>query len=193
MIAVGVVQAPVNQVINVVPMRNCLMTTARAMPMRLIVSRSTMLGVAPIGVGDTNFNDVFISAPVFNVLQMAVVEIINVILVLNGNMSAPRTVQMCLIGGGHGTFPYLDCRMCRRCCIIGSDSDLIEDFVPRLSRHLDALRDPRFYGTQITAQSLLLFCATCDLMNACDRLPSVLANCTTIMPGSDLRDRYWTR
>jgi hypothetical protein len=107
MIAVGVVQPPVDQVIEVVPMRNRLMATARAMPMRLIVSRSKMLWITPIRVRSANFNDVFIGAPFFDVLQMAVVEIINVILVLNGNMSAPRTMHMCLFGGWHRALPFV--------------------------------------------------------------------------------------
>ena len=88
-------------------MRNRLMATARAMPMRIIVSRSTMLRVTPIRVRGANFNDVFIATPFFDVFQMAVVEIIDVILVLNGNMPAPRTMNMCLIGGGHRALPFL--------------------------------------------------------------------------------------
>jgi hypothetical protein len=94
MIAVGTVQAPLNQVIDVVPMRNPVMATARSMPMRLIVSRSTMLWVTPIRVRGAHFNDVFIGASLFNVFQMAAVEIINVILMLNRNMSASRTMRM---------------------------------------------------------------------------------------------------
>ncbi|HUN98682.1 MAG TPA: hypothetical protein VMU69_20915 [Bradyrhizobium sp.] len=80
------------------------------MPMRLVVSRSTMLWVTPIRVCGANFNDVFIGVPVFNVLQTAAVEIINVILMLNGNMSAPRTVDVRLIGGGHRALPFLFAR-----------------------------------------------------------------------------------
>jgi hypothetical protein len=46
-IAVGMVEAPVYQVINVVSMRNRLMAAAGAMAMRLIMSGSAMLWVAP--------------------------------------------------------------------------------------------------------------------------------------------------
>jgi hypothetical protein len=138
-IAIGMVQAPVNQVIEVVPVRNCLMATARAMPMRLIVSRGPMLWVTPIRVRGANFNDVFIGASIFHVLQMALVEIINVTFMLNGNMSAPRTMHMRSIGGGHRALPFLITACLRLLCrMIDSDSDLIEDLGDRSSRHLDA-------------------------------------------------------
>jgi hypothetical protein len=92
----------------------------------------------PIRVRGANFNDVFIGAPIFHVLQMAVLEIINVTFMLNGNMSAPRTMHMRSIGGGHRALTFLIavCFHLRR--MIDSDSDLIEDIGDRSSRHLDA-------------------------------------------------------
>lgn len=112
-IAVRMVEASVDQVIKVIPMRNRLMAAARTMVMRLIMSGSTMLWVAPIRIRGANFNHVFISAPRFHMLQMAMVEIINVILMLNGKMAAARTMQMRLIGGGHGA-SLSECRISRQ-------------------------------------------------------------------------------
>jgi hypothetical protein len=109
-IAVRMVEASVDQVIKVVAMRNRLMAAARTMAMRLVMSRSTVLWVATIRIRGANFNHVFISAPRFHVLQMATVEIINVILVLNGNMAAARTMQMRLIAGWHGA-SLSECRI----------------------------------------------------------------------------------
>ena len=102
MIPMRVVQASIDQIINMVPMGNRVMAAARAVPMRLIMSGSAMLWVAPVGIGGANFNHVFISAPAFNMLQMSLIEKIHVPFMLNGDMPAPRTVHVRLIGGGHG-------------------------------------------------------------------------------------------
>jgi hypothetical protein len=105
MIAMRVVQASIDQIINMIPVGNRLMTAARAMPMLVIMSGSAMLWIAPIGIYRANFNHVFFSAPVVNMLQMTVVEIIDVVLVTNGNMATSWTVHMLrLIGGGHASF-----------------------------------------------------------------------------------------
>ena len=73
MIAVRMVEASVDQVIKVVAMRNRLMAAAWTVAMRLIMSGSTMLWVAPIRIRVANFNHVFVSAPRFHMLQMALV------------------------------------------------------------------------------------------------------------------------
>ena len=153
-IAVGMVEASVDQVIKVVPMRNRLMAAARAMPMCLIMSGSTMLWVAPIRICGANFNHVFISAPLFHMLQMAVVEIINVILMLNGNMAAARTMHMRLIGGGHGA-SLSECRI----SFARQDRrrlDGIEDARNPSLGHLDAPEGLRSEGTKVITRS----CAT---------------------------------
>ena len=112
MVAMRMVQASIDQIINMVPVGNRLMAASWAMPMRLIMSGSAMLWIAPIRIGGANFNHVFIDAPAFNMVQMAMVEIINVTLMLNGNMAAARTMRMRLIGGGHGSF-FHDCCVSR--------------------------------------------------------------------------------
>jgi hypothetical protein len=101
MIAMRVVQASVDQVISMVSMRNRFMTATWAMLMRRIVSYSAMLWVAPIRIRRANFDHVFVCAPVFNVLQMAMVKIVEVVLMLNGDVAATRTMQMRLIGRRH--------------------------------------------------------------------------------------------
>jgi hypothetical protein len=109
-ITVRMVEASVHQVIKVVPVRNRLMAAARAMSMCLIMSGSTMLWVAPIRIRGANFNHVLFSVPLFHMLQTAMVEIINVILMLNSNMAAARSMNMRLIGGGHAA-SLSECRI----------------------------------------------------------------------------------
>jgi hypothetical protein len=141
-IAVGMVEAPVYQVINVVSMRNRLMAAAGAMAMRLIMSGSAMLWVAPFRIRGANFNHVFLGAPLFHVLKMAMIKIINVILVLNGNMAAARTMHMRLIGRRHHAF-LSECKDISRQGKIGNDSDRIEDARTLSLGHLDARDDLR--------------------------------------------------
>lgn len=135
-IAVRMMEASVDQVIKVVPMRNRLMAAVRTMAMRLIMSGSTMLRVAPIGIRGANFNHVFISVPLFHMLQVAMVEVINLILMLNGNMAAARTMHMRLIGRGHDA-SFSECRISFARQKIGNDSDEIED---ARNRQLGAFR-----------------------------------------------------
>jgi hypothetical protein len=103
MIAMRVVQASIDQIINMIPVGNSFMAAVRAMPMFLIMSGSAMFWIAPIGIYRANFNHVIFSAPAVNMLQMTVVEIIDVVLVANGNMATSWTVHMRLIGRGHAS------------------------------------------------------------------------------------------
>ena len=52
------------------------------------MSARPVLRGASIGVRFTHFHHVFLGAPVVHVLQMAMIEIINVILMLNGGVAA---------------------------------------------------------------------------------------------------------
>jgi hypothetical protein len=105
-IAMGMVQASIDQIINVAPVGNRLMPTARAMSMRLLVSGGAMLWVAPIGIGRADLDHVFSYMAVFNVLQMSLVQIVHVPFMLNRDMATVRAVHVGLIGGGHG-FSFL--------------------------------------------------------------------------------------
>jgi hypothetical protein len=109
MIAVRVVQASIDQIINMITVGNSLMAAVWAMPMLRIMPGSAMIGVAPIGVCRADFKHVLFGAPVLNMLQMAVVEIIDVVLVANANMAASGTVHMRLIGGGHASSSFHAC------------------------------------------------------------------------------------
>jgi hypothetical protein len=107
MIAMRMVQVSINQIIDVVPMWNRLMTAARPMPMRRIMSATTVLWRTSIGIRCSYFDYVFIDTPVMHMMQMAVVEIIDVALMSNRDMTAAWTVDVrtirvsALIGGWH--------------------------------------------------------------------------------------------
>jgi hypothetical protein len=54
-IAMGVMQAALYQIVKMVPMRNCLMSATGAMGMGLMMSARWMLDGAPVGVGGIDF------------------------------------------------------------------------------------------------------------------------------------------
>jgi hypothetical protein len=70
------------------------------------MSARPVLSGAPIGVRFTHFHHVFLGVPVVHVLQVTMIEIINMILMLNGGVATAWAVDVgtCarrLIGGGH--------------------------------------------------------------------------------------------
>jgi hypothetical protein len=112
MIAMRMVQAPVDQIIHVVAMGDSLMAAARAMPMRRIMSTGAMLRRAAIGIRCRDFDDMLIDSAIMNVMQMAVVEIVDMAPMRNRDVTAARPMDVIgvnrTIGGGHEcSFPEL--------------------------------------------------------------------------------------
>jgi len=69
MIAVRMVQAPVDEIIDMVSMGDRLMAAIWTMPMRCIVPFRRLVGRAAIRVLGCYFDDVLVGAATFNVLQ----------------------------------------------------------------------------------------------------------------------------
>jgi hypothetical protein len=88
-------------------MWNRLMTAVRTMPMRRLMSAGVMLWRTAIRICCSYFDHVFIDIPVVHMMQMATVEIIDVVLMPNRDMTAARTVDVrtmrvsALVGGWH--------------------------------------------------------------------------------------------
>jgi hypothetical protein len=101
MIAVGMMEMPGDQVVDVVAVGDCLVAAARAMD----VSRLVLAAVVPwgtsIGVALADWNRMLCYRSVaFLVAQMAVVQVIDVPVVLDLDMPAMGTVLVivCLLG-----------------------------------------------------------------------------------------------
>ena len=111
MIAVLMVQASIDQIIHVVAMRDRLVTASRAVLMRRIVSAGAVLRRAAVGVRGSDFDHVFVDTAVIHMLQVTVVEVIDVALMPNRDMTAVRPVDVLI--GATGTiaegmfFPFL--------------------------------------------------------------------------------------
>jgi hypothetical protein len=110
-IAMRMMQASIDKIIQVVAMWNRLMTASRAMLMRRIMSTGAVLQGAAIRIGGCDFHHVFLNTALIHVLQVTVVEVIDVALMPNRDVTTVRPVDMVIgaVGmtrGGHdSSFP----------------------------------------------------------------------------------------
>jgi hypothetical protein len=104
MIAVGMMQPRVHQVIDVIAMRYRFVPAGWPMD----VTRALDLRRAVHRVGGTDPNDMFVDMISMRVVQMTVMEIVNVAIMANRRVSAVRAMLMGMVGmsllgtGGHG-------------------------------------------------------------------------------------------
>jgi len=96
-IAVRVVQVPVNEVINVVAVRHRLVTAPRAVPVVLVMLSAIVVRCAVRRVGGAYRHRVLLDAALAVVVQVAVVQVVNVALVLDAGVPATRAVLMVVI------------------------------------------------------------------------------------------------
>ena len=73
MIAMGMMQPSIHEVIDMIPMGDRLMATIWTMLMRCIMPFRRAIGRAAIGVLRCNFHDMLIDAAAFNVLRGAAI------------------------------------------------------------------------------------------------------------------------
>ena len=91
----SVMKTAVNEVIDMVSMRNRLVAAAWA----VTVSITANLGSAFDGVGTADVDDVLVDLSVTGMMQAAVMKVVNVVAVANCHMSAVGAVPVC--GAGH--------------------------------------------------------------------------------------------
>src|SRR5262249_11143471 len=96
-IAVRVVQVPVNEVINVVAVRHRLVTAARAMPVVLVVLSAVVVRCAARRLGGAHRYCMLLDAALAVVVQVAVVQVVNVALVLDARVPATWAVLMVVV------------------------------------------------------------------------------------------------
>ena len=95
MVPMRVMKAAVNEVIDMVSMRNRLVAAAWA----VTVSITANLGCAFDGVGTADVDDVLVDLSVTGMMQAAVMKVVNVVAVADWHMSAVGAVPVC--GAGH--------------------------------------------------------------------------------------------
>jgi len=92
MIAMGMVQAALDQIINVVAMRQGGVAAIWTMDMALGMAGKLLLGGAAVWVLGVHLEDMLLKALAFLILQMAGCQVISVPVMAHGDMSATGTV-----------------------------------------------------------------------------------------------------
>jgi hypothetical protein len=98
MVAMGMMQPAVDQIVGVITMRHRFVAAPRSVTMRRLVAATTMLSTAAVGIGVAHLDNVLLDPAVVLVMQMPVVEVIHVPAVTNRNMTAAGTMRVRVIG-----------------------------------------------------------------------------------------------
>jgi hypothetical protein len=96
--AMRVMQMPVHDVIEVIPVRRPLVAALRPVSVLMVVTFAIVAGRAVVWVRVTNRNGVFIDVTAMNVMQMAVVKIIGVSVVAYGHVPTTGFVDVIMLG-----------------------------------------------------------------------------------------------
>lgn len=108
MAIVGVMKSSVNEVIDVIAMGHGFVSAARAVGVS-----APGIGRTARGVGVADLNDVFVDMVLVRVVQMTIMEVVDMVTMAHGRVSAVRTMLMGVIGmmplvaHGHGSTPYI--------------------------------------------------------------------------------------
>ncbi|MBL8922437.1 MAG: hypothetical protein JNJ54_26535 [Myxococcaceae bacterium] len=98
--AVRVMQVPPDEEVDVVSVRDRLVSAASAVDVALLVSRALVRGGARRGVPAVHLDHALIDVPGVGVVQVALVEVIDVIAVADGRVPAPWAVDVLVAGVG---------------------------------------------------------------------------------------------
>ena len=107
MIAVRMVQVAGHQVVHVIPMGNLLMAAGRTVAMCLLMPGTGVLGSAGSRVGRIDRQNVLIHVVAMNVVQVAIVQIIDMAVVHDAGVAAirPVLVAVALVVRAHAQSP----------------------------------------------------------------------------------------
>ena len=97
-VTVGVMEMPIDDVVDVVPMGYGFVATAWAVDMIWIVAGALVIRCAGIGVLFGDFQAVLIDVVAVDVMEMPVVKVIDVIAMPNGCVPTTRTMLVVMIG-----------------------------------------------------------------------------------------------
>jgi len=94
MVAMRMMQASIDEIIDVVAMRNRLVTASRPMDVSLVVADMTGQRVAAGRVGFAHFDHMLIDMIAMRMMKMSIVQIIDMVPVFYSQMAAARAVRV---------------------------------------------------------------------------------------------------
>lgn len=96
-VAVRMVEVAIDQVVDVVAVRNGRMAAVGPMHMAFLVPAAVMGGSAAIGVGGIDLENVLIDVTGVRMVQVAIVQIIHMSVVLDSQVAAARAVLVVVV------------------------------------------------------------------------------------------------
>jgi len=97
-VAVRVMQMAVDKVVDVVAVRHRLVAATRTVAMVGVMTAAAMVGRAAVRVALAHGDDMLVDVVLVRMMQVAVMEIVDVAIVAHGEMAAPGTVLMRMVG-----------------------------------------------------------------------------------------------
>jgi hypothetical protein len=107
----GMMQVAIDEVIDVVPVGDGLVTATRTVVVRPLVRAARVRRRAGACVAATDADAVFLNAAAIGMMQVPVVQIVDVAFVKHRGMTAIRAVLMRMVGVrmvGHGQSPFFE-------------------------------------------------------------------------------------
>ena len=106
-VTVKMVEVIADAIIDMISVGHGLVPTSRTMPMGGIVIPTGVAGSAAVGVRACNFDHVLIDMILMRVVQVAIMQIVNVVSMAYGGMTAIGAVLMGVVGmGAMGTIRH---------------------------------------------------------------------------------------
>jgi hypothetical protein len=110
-VAMGMVQVTVDEIVDMIAMRDRFVAAARSMNVSSVMSGAAMVWRATIRVLVAHFNAMFVHMIRARMVKMAIVEIIHMAAVPDSNVAAAGSMHVIVIGVmrkiGSGHFDFL--------------------------------------------------------------------------------------
>jgi hypothetical protein len=94
MVAVRVMQVAVDEVVDMIAMWHRRVAAARSMPVAALVAAAIVAGCAPLGISGRHLDHMLVVVIAMRIVQMAVMEIVDVVAMPDRDMAAARPVAV---------------------------------------------------------------------------------------------------